>query len=60
MPTGPFAKAALTLEEQIALLRSRGLEIEDVQYATACLRNIGYYRLSGYSLPFQKGGEGTD
>jgi abortive infection bacteriophage resistance protein len=60
VPNSPFNKPALSLAEQIALLQSRGLEIEDIGAATAYLRHVGYYRLSGYALPFQTGGAGSD
>ena len=46
-----FDKPALTIHQQVALLKSRGLLIEDEAKAEHYLRFIGYYRLSGYSLP---------
>ena len=49
----PFAKPAIDIEAQIALLRSRGLTIADENYAHHYLQFIGYYRLSGYALVFQ-------
>ena len=48
-----YAKPTLDLEAQIALLRQRGLVIPDENRARHYLRFIGYYRLSGYALPFQ-------
>jgi len=48
-----FSKPAISLDEQVALLKSRGLLIEDEAQAKHYLRNIGYYRLSGYGLVFQ-------
>jgi abortive infection bacteriophage resistance protein len=45
-----FSKPAISLDEQVALLKSRGLLIEDEAQAKHYLRNIGYYRLSGYGL----------
>jgi abortive infection bacteriophage resistance protein len=48
-----FTKPAIDLDAHIALLRSRGLVIPDEARARHYLRFIGYYRLSGYSLPFQ-------
>ncbi len=50
----PFTKPALSVEEQIDLLSSRGLDIQDQARALHYLRYIGYYRLSGYFRPFQK------
>lgn len=37
-------------EEQIKLLKDRGLVISDEQYAFDVLRKLNYYRLSAYSL----------
>lgn len=36
-------------------LAARGLIIPDADRATRYIRHIGYYRLSPYSIPFQKG-----
>lgn len=49
-----FTKKALPIAEQIALLKSRGLVIEDSDKAAFYLTHIGYYRLSAYELPFQR------
>ena len=38
-------KQATTLDEQITLLRSRGIIITDEQKAKEVLMDIGYYRL---------------
>jgi abortive infection bacteriophage resistance protein len=46
-----FEKPALTVDQQVALWKSRGLQIEDEEEARHYLRFIGYYRLSGYALP---------
>lgn len=48
-----FTKPALSISEQIELLLSRGLIIVDREQAKHALTYIGYYRLSGYMLPFQ-------
>jgi hypothetical protein len=50
----PFGKPYLTVPEQIALLRSRGMAITDPARATAALERIGYYRLSGYWHPLRQ------
>lgn len=50
----PYAKPYLTLDQQVALLVSRGMTITDVGKAKACLARIGYYRLSAYWYPFRK------
>ena len=46
-----YSKPPLTYEEQIELLKSRGLIIEDKDRAVRHLSNISYYRLSAYMLP---------
>ena len=48
-----FSKVALSLDEQAALLISRGLET-DVESLVATLTKISYYRLSGYAWNFQR------
>ncbi len=55
-----FSKPALSVGDHVALLRQRGLLIADEASARHHLAQIGYYRLSGYMLPFQKGGRGQD
>lgn len=47
-----FEKKALTIPEQIALLESRGMVIEDKAKAAHYLTNISYYRLSAYWYTF--------
>lgn len=50
--SGPVARALkpfATTCQQIELLRSRGLEIDDEQSARASLSQLGYYRFSGYA-----------
>lgn len=47
-----FHKPPLSVEEHIALLQSRGLIIKDIGYCINLLTYIGYYRLSGYMIPF--------
>src|SRR5690349_1743582 len=49
----PFSKPYLPVAEQIALLRSRGMQITDEARAAAALERIGYYRLSGYWYPLR-------
>lgn len=48
-----FGKAATTLDEQIALLRERGMRIDAPDHARHCLRHINHYRLTAYWLPFE-------
>ena len=49
-----YTKPALTFEQQIELLRNRGLQITDEARAIRHLSNISYYRLSAYMLPFKE------
>lgn len=58
LPRIPFNKPPLSLSDQLRLLISRGLTVPDAAAATHYLTHIGYYRLSGYALPFQIGGAG--
>ena len=43
-----FDRSFKTHKEQIKLLESRGMIIDDEEYALRTLRSINYYRLSGY------------
>ncbi len=43
-------KSFKTIQEQIDILKSRGLTIDDVDKAADFLINNNYYRISGYSL----------
>ena len=47
-------KQATTLDEQITLLRSRGIIITNEHKAKEVLMDIGYYRLGFYLFPFEK------
>lgn len=49
-----MAETATTIDEQIARLTSRGMEIEDVGKAKENLLDIGYFRLGFYWFPFEK------
>jgi len=46
-----YKKPYRTYEQQLALLKSRGLEITNDDAALGYLRRLGYYRLSGYWYP---------
>jgi len=48
-----YAKPALTVPEQVDLLISRGLQGADKAELTAFLLRVSYYRLRGYTYPFQ-------
>ena len=49
-----MAKSATTIEQQLDLLKSRGLAISDIEKAKEILLDIGYYRLGFYLFPFEK------
>ncbi|CAN5439271.1 Abi family protein [soil metagenome] len=48
-----YNKKALSIPDQIAKLKSRGLTIPDEQRAASYLSNISFYRLRAYTYPFQ-------
>ena len=52
MPTSPFTKPPLNPEELVTLMRSRGLEIPDMQRVERHIATVGYYRLMGYGKHF--------
>ncbi|MGX5716798.1 Abi family protein [Arthrobacter sp. MAHUQ-56] len=52
--TPPSPKPFRSLEEQLDLLISRGLAINDRATAANFIHRTNYYRLSGYLRPFQK------
>ena len=49
-----MAKSATTIEQQLDLLKSRGLTVNDADKAREILLDIGYYRLGFYLFPFEK------
>ena len=51
MPRIPYAKTIKTFDEQIEILKSRGLQFNDEMRAKQLLQNISYYRMSGYWYP---------
>ena len=48
-----YTKEHKTFDEQLTLLKSRGLIIANDSYARTKLQHINYYRLSAYFPPFQ-------
>lgn len=48
-----FNKQSLTIDQQIEFLVNQGLVIQNTEIATHVLSVVGYYRLSGYLLPFK-------
>ena len=51
-------KPFLTYQEQMKLLQKRNCRITDDKFCENVLKRIGYYRLTGYLLPFRV--EGSD
>ena len=49
-----MAKSATTIDQQLDLLNSRGLNISCREKAREILLDIGYYRLGFYLFPFEK------
>lgn len=49
-----------TLDEQIDILKTRGMEVKDIGYAKNKLKHINYYKLKEYSLPFMNNGLYSD
>ena len=54
MPTTDQTKPFKNYDEQIALLRERGLIITDEAYARDVLKRMNYYRFSAYSLTLRE------
>ncbi|MDQ2720320.1 MAG: Abi family protein [Bacteroidota bacterium] len=52
-----FTKTPQAFSDQINLLKSRGLKIDNEEFAIRYLENISYYRLSAYFLTFQIHGD---
>jgi abortive infection bacteriophage resistance protein len=48
-----YNKPFKSFDDQIKLLQSRNLDIQDISRAKMYLQQINYYRLSAYFLPFQ-------
>lgn len=49
-----YTKPALTFDQQLEKLISRGLKVLDRSKALKILEMISYYRLSAYFIPFQQ------
>lgn len=52
-----YTKPPLTYQQQVELLKSRGLQFVDEARAKRHLANISYYRMSAYMLPFKESNE---
>ena len=55
LPLMRFVKTAEKPSDLLARIAARGAAIQDLPKAYTALSRIGYYRLSGYMLPFQTG-----
>ncbi|MFD2371571.1 Abi family protein [Brevibacillus sp. GCM10020057] len=51
-----ISKPPATFEEQLQILKSRGLIVEDEDFAIRKLKKINYYRLSAYGLSLKRRG----
>jgi abortive infection bacteriophage resistance protein len=49
-----YSKPPLSIEQQINLLRSRGMIIDNPAKAHSALASLSYYRLSAYWLPYEE------
>ncbi|GAT01271.1 Abi family protein [Mycolicibacterium fortuitum] len=47
-------KSWLSINDQVQLLRSRGMDVADPAVAARWLSAVGYYRLSGYWYPYRQ------
>ncbi|MCX6214662.1 Abi family protein [Spirosoma sp.] len=52
-----FSKPALTIDQQLELLKHRGLQVSDYSKAAHFLTYVSYYRLSAYMRPLQQSGD---
>ena len=52
-----FTKPAITVSQQIQLLKDRGLEIRDESRTVLFLEAVSFFRLSPYMRPFQQSGD---
>lgn len=52
-----MSKPAKTLQEQLVILKSRGLNVPDEPFALHVLEHHNYYRLSAYRFPFIQPGQ---
>jgi len=53
----PFCKPAIDVPAQLALLKQRGLSIQDVAKAHCFLEAVSFFRLTPYMRPFQIPGD---
>lgn len=53
-----YIKPALSTEHHLEIMQKRGLQVPDFDKALHYLKYIGYYRFTGYCLPFQDNAKG--
>lgn len=53
-------KKPLTFEEQVAQLQSHGLIVDDYSEAITFLRQVNYYKFTGYTLQFRADTQSSD
>lgn len=53
MEKSEYSKKPLSISEQLSLLRSRGIVIENSEFAKHVLKTVSYYRFSAYLHPFK-------
>lgn len=49
---GKYNRVATTVEKQVDILFSRGLDITNSTEVRQKIENIGYFKLKGYCFPF--------
>lgn len=49
-----YKKTATTIDEQLNLLKQRGMKCTDEHLVKLWLKTVGYYRLSAYWLPYEQ------
>lgn len=49
-----FNKQATSIDEQIQLLKARGMRVDDYDLAERWMKTVGYYRLGAYWLPHEE------
>ena len=53
IPMVTYTKQSISLSDQMAMLKSKGLLFDDEQAAVECLKIISYFRLANYWKPME-------
>ena len=53
----PALKKPLSFDEQLSLLKARGMIIDDEKRALSFLKTANYYRITGYAFQFKEAGK---